>query len=184
MSTASCAAKPAGTCSAADKILDGREPQGRQGAGPCRTPSVPTAGRQGDQISLRYVSLWHLRISLQCTKFRRYPEPCRHAPARRAPGFGAHDPDVWSDRAVQEVSSILVMRSCIDNLLASQCPLFVPGGRSFVPACACSGAPRTRAVKAGRRDNGATCARVCRPRLDGPEHGATIKQVGTKAHWS
>ena len=30
-------------------------------------------------------------------------------------------------------------------------PLFVPDGRSFVPACACSGASRAGAVKAGRR---------------------------------
>ena len=56
------------------------------------------------------------------------------------------------------------------------------GGRSFVPACGLRGAPRARTVKAGRRGDVATCAGVSRPRLDGPEHGARIKQVG--AHWS
>ena len=29
-------------------------------------------------------------------------------------GFAAYDPVVWSGRAVQEVSSILAMRSCIN----------------------------------------------------------------------
>ena len=63
-------------------------------------------------------------------------------------------------------------------------PLFVPGGRSFVPACGCTGAPRAGAVKAGRRDGLGTCASVSRPRLDGPKHGARIKQVGALSHWS
>ena len=30
-------------------------------------------------------------------------------------------------------------------------PLFVPGGRSFVPTCGCRGAPRAGTVKVGRR---------------------------------
>ena len=58
-------------------------------------------------------------------------------------------------------------------------PLSVHGGRSFVPACGCEGAPRARAVEAGRRDDVADCASVSRPRLDGPEHGARIKQIRT-----
>ena len=74
-------------------------------------------------------------------------------------------------------------RSSIISLLHAV-PLFVPGGRSFVPACGCTGAPRARAVKAGRRDRLATCASVSRPRLDGPEHGATMKQIGALLHWS
>jgi len=74
-------------------------------------------------------------------------------------------------------------RSSIISLLHAV-PLFVPGGRSFVPACGCAGAPRARTVKAGRRDGLATCASVSRPRLDGPEHGARIKQIGTLLHWS
>src|SRR5215468_5682572 len=68
-------------------------------------------------------------------------------------------------------------RSSIISLLHA-----VPLSEPFVPACGCEGAPRARAVEAGRRDDVAACASVSRPRLDGPEHGARIKQVG--AHWS
>src|SRR5215210_5322099 len=60
-------------------------------------------------------------------------------------------------------------RSSIISLLHAV-PLFVPGGRSFVPTCGCEGAPRARAVEAGRRDDVAACASVSRPRLDGSEH--------------
>jgi hypothetical protein len=74
--------------------------------------------------------------------------------------------------------------SSSNNSVFHAVPLFVPGGRSFVPARACTGAPRARPVKAGRRDEVAACASVSRPRLDGPEHGAKIKQIGTLLHWS
>jgi hypothetical protein len=74
-------------------------------------------------------------------------------------------------------------RSSIISLLRTV-PLFVPGGCSFVPACGCTGAPRAGAVKAGRRGDIAACASVSRPRLDGPEPGARIKQIGTLLHWS
>src|SRR5258705_13953888 len=50
-------------------------------------------------------------------------------------------------------------------------PLFVPGGRSFVPTCGCRGAPRAGTVEVGRRACLASRAGVARPRLDGPEHG-------------
>ena len=54
-------------------------------------------------------------------------------------------------------------------------PLFVPEGRSIVPACSSCRAPRTGAVRIGRR---------WRPPeglgLDSSEHGATLTQVGTK----
>src|SRR5215468_6278357 len=63
-------------------------------------------------------------------------------------------------------------------------PLFVPSGRFFVPARECVSAPRARAVKAGRREDVAACAGVSRPRLDGPEHGARIKQIETLLHRS
>ena len=59
-------------------------------------------------------------------------------------------------------------------LFLCSCLAAVPSSR---PAGA-SGAPRAGAVKAGRRDGLATCASVSRPRLDGPEHGARIMQVG------
>src|ERR1700730_6833286 len=51
-------------------------------------------------------------------------------------------------------------------------------GRSFVPACARRRAAR-KAVKAGRRAVLTSCSTAARLRLDGPEHGARIKQVGT-----
>ena len=63
-------------------------------------------------------------------------------------------------------------------------PLFVPGGRSFVPTCGCRDAPRAGTVKVGRRACLASRASVARPRLDGPEHGARIKRVETQLHWS
>ena len=58
-------------------------------------------------------------------------------------------------------------------------PLFVPCGRSFVPARACAETPRARVVKAGRRAWLASRSGAARPRLDGPEHGATLTSVGT-----
>jgi hypothetical protein len=61
---------------------------------------------------------------------------------------------------------------------------FCTGGRSFVPTCGCRGAPRAGTVKVGRRACLASRASVARPRLDGPEHGARIKRVGTLFHWS
>ena len=72
--------------------------------------------------------------------------------------------------------------SSIAPLLAV--PLFAPGGRSFVPACAYTRrraqGPSRLAVAHGL----ASCSSVSRPCLDGPEHGATIKQVGTPSHRS
>ena len=58
------------------------------------------------------------------------------------------------------------LRHC--GLLVCAVPLFVPCGRSFVPACACSRAPRTGAVKAGRRAWACLWRRVSRPCLDDP----------------
>src|SRR5258708_1098172 len=45
-------------------------------------------------------------------------------------------------------------------------------------------APCARAVKAGRRAVLTSCSTAARLRLDGPEHGARIKQVGTPSHLS
>src|SRR5712671_973258 len=47
-------------------------------------------------------------------------------------------------------------------------PLFVPGGRSFVPTCGCRGAPRAGAIKVGRRACLASRASVARHALRGP----------------
>ena len=54
-------------------------------------------------------------------------------------------------------------------------PLFVPEGRSIVPACSSCRAPRAGAVKTGRPRRPPTGLG-----LDGSEHGATVMQVGTK----
>jgi hypothetical protein len=56
--------------------------------------------------------------------------------------------------------------------------------RSFVPACASSIASRAGAVKAGRYADLMPRSAAARPRLDGAEHGARIKQVGRLHHWS
>ena len=91
-----------------------------------------------------------------------------------------HSIVVSSSRRPRRVTLVKLSAS---TFLASCCSFVCAGGRSFVPACGCTGAPRAGPVKAGRRDNIATCASVCRPRLDGPEHGARIKQIGTLLHW-
>jgi hypothetical protein len=62
-------------------------------------------------------------------------------------------------------------------LLIGPVPLFVPGGRSFVPAC---GPPGRRAEGPSSLAVALTSplARRFQARLDGTEHGATLKQVG------
>src|SRR4029077_1188288 len=57
-------------------------------------------------------------------------------------------------------------------------PLFVPEARSFVPACACAGAPRARGRQGWPSRLLCSCSSLARPRLDGSEHGATLKQLG------
>jgi hypothetical protein len=88
---------------------------------------------------------------------------------------------VSSSRRTRRVR-VLITSSIASWLCAV--PLFVPGSRSFVPTCGCRGAPRAGTVKVGRRACLASRASVARPRLDGPEHGARIKRVGTRLHWS
>jgi hypothetical protein len=62
-------------------------------------------------------------------------------------------------------------------------PLFVPGGRSFVPACACR-----RAAHRGRQGWPLRwpCPSLpcCQAALDGAEHGARITLDGTPSHRS
>src|SRR5947199_3528 len=57
-------------------------------------------------------------------------------------------------------------------LFLCSCLAVVPSSR---PARA--DAPRARAVKAGRRAVLTSCSTAARLRLDGPEHGARIRQV-------
>jgi hypothetical protein len=63
-------------------------------------------------------------------------------------------------------------------------PLFVPGGLFLRPGLRAQTRRAQGAVKAGRRTGLAARASVARPCLDRPEHGATLKQVGTRSHWS
>jgi hypothetical protein len=68
----------------------------------------------------------------------------------------------------------------IDRSSSRAVPLFVP-----VPSSRPVLARERRAqgaVKAGRRADLASCLGVARPRLDGSEHGATLKPVGTPSH--
>jgi hypothetical protein len=76
----------------------------------------------------------------------------------------------------------LVITSSIASRVCAV-PLFVPGGRSFVPTCGFGGAPHAGTVKVGRRTCHASCASVARPRLEGPQHGARLKRVA-RLHWS
>jgi hypothetical protein len=70
----------------------------------------------------------------------------------------------------------------IDSSSLCAVPLFVPGGRSFVPACA-----QTRRAQArqGWPSRGlASRFRAARPCLDGREHGVRITLDGTPSHRS
>src|SRR4029450_5303201 len=81
---------------------------------------------------------------------------------------------VSSSRRARRVR--VLIRSSIASWLCAV-PLFVPGGRSFVPTCGCRGAPRAGTVEVGRRACLASRAGVARPRLDGPEHRARVRRV-------
>jgi hypothetical protein len=64
------------------------------------------------------------------------------------------------------------------------CSSFVRAGEA-VPSSRPALVPRRRAqgaVKAGRRADLASCCGVARPRLDGFEHGATLKLAGATSH--
>ena len=78
---------------------------------------------------------------------------------------------------------VIVIMSSIASWLCAV-PLFVPGGRSFVPTCGSRAASRAGAVKVGRCIWLASRAMATRPHLDGPEHGARLMRAGTLLHWS
>ena len=69
-------------------------------------------------------------------------------------------------------------------LLISHCSFVRAESRSFVPACAWAGALRARGRQGWPSRCRASRSGVARPRLDGPEHGARLKRVGTRSHWS
>jgi hypothetical protein len=65
------------------------------------------------------------------------------------------------------------------------CSSFVRAVRPFLrPGLCCSRAPRTGAVKAGRRAWACLWRRVSRPCLDDPGHGTTLKRIGTPSRLS
>ena len=100
---------------------------------------------------------------------------CSHAPGR---------PVLHRRLILSQTSAGRRTTSSIAPHLACTVPLFVPGGCSFVPACACRRAARKGAVKAGRRARLACRVHAARPRLGGPEHGARITLDGTPSHRS
>src|SRR6516162_10967836 len=94
-----------------------------------------------------------------------------------SPGFACAVKTDPPSRLILSQTSAELGRRCyvIAAFLIVAVPLFVPEGRSIVPACSSCRAPRTGAVRIGRR---------WRPPeglgLDSSEHGATLTQVGTK----
>jgi hypothetical protein len=97
---------------------------------------------------------------------------CSHAPGRPILHL------VSSSRRPRQVRVVgLGHRTAPDfGLFLCSCLSAVPSSRP-----ALSSASRAGAVKAGRRADLALRAGIARPRLDGPERGARIKQVGPTA---
>jgi hypothetical protein len=108
--------------------------------------------------------------------------PAISLPDRPRTGRSGHQepgrPILHCHLILSQTSAGKVLHYVINGLLALRCSFVRACGRSFVPACGCTGAPRAVAVKAGRRASLAPCSNIARPRLDGAEHGARIKQVG------
>ena len=89
-------------------------------------------------------------------------------------------------------SRLILSQTSAGNRLLGLRHLIAPNLLQFL--CSCLAAvpssrpalvPRRRAqgaVKAGRRAWLASGSGVSRPRLDGPEHGATLKRIGTLSH--
>jgi hypothetical protein len=78
------------------------------------------------------------------------------------------------------------VRDVVTSSNAPHVALFLCSCLAAVPSSrpARADAPRARAVKAGRRAVLTSCSTAARLCLDGPEHGARIKQVGTPSHRS
>jgi len=87
---------------------------------------------------------------------RPYPDPCMGL-LLSSPFFGAH-----------------VFFNLLVPFLGST------ESRFFVPTCHGSMTPRANAVKDGRRAGGSTSSAVARPRLDGGEHGVTLRWSGPR----
>jgi hypothetical protein len=99
---------------------------------------------------------------------------CSHAPGRPILHF------VSSSRRPRRVTGVGATSSTAPHPLQFLCSCLaaVPSSRpSLVPWRRAQGA-----VKAGRRAWLVTRSSVARPRLDGPEHGATLKPIGPPLH--
>ena len=99
---------------------------------------------------------------------------CSHTPGRPILHF------VSSSRRPRRVTGVGATSSTAPHPLQFLCSCLaaVPSSRpALVPRRRAQGA-----VKAGRRAWLASRTGVSRPRLDGPEHGATLKPVGTPPH--
>jgi hypothetical protein len=99
---------------------------------------------------------------------------CSHAPGRPI----LHRRLILSQTLAGRLSYI------IDSSSFWVVPLFVSGGRSFVPACACRRAARRGAVKGGRRAALRLASMQPGHALYGPEHGARITLDGMPSHRS
>src|SRR6266702_8941165 len=95
---------------------------------------------------------------------------CSHAPGR---------PILHRCLILSQTSAGMLVTSSIVPHFAPF--LFLGSCRAVVPSSrpARADAPRARAVKAGRRAVLPSCSTAARLRLDGPEHGARIRQVRT-----
>jgi hypothetical protein len=98
---------------------------------------------------------------------------CSHAPGRPILHLF-----VSSRRPRRDLFSMSPTCSLSHSVPSHAVPLFVPRGRSFVPACTSSLVSRAGAVKAGRRARLSAGTGIARPRLDGSEHGANLTPVG------
>src|SRR5438876_3789886 len=132
----------------------------------------------------------HLRLTCACGRITDYPFTLllqRQGVSRES--FRPFGSPVFARAGKTDPPSRLILSQtsagtrCLAYVIGSSSsravPLFVPCGRSCVPARACAETPPAGVVKAGRRAYLASRSGAARPRLDGPEHGATLTPVGT-----
>ena len=146
------------------------------------------AWRQRSCINVSGLWLEHLPraimdISAHAVSLADRPQPghlghqCSHAPGR----------PILHHRLILSQTPGRGKGSIISSIASSGLLLFLCSCLAAVPSSRprrFRGAPRARTVKVGRRACLASRTGVARPRLDGPEHGARIKRIGTRLHWS
>jgi hypothetical protein len=105
---------------------------------------------------------------------------CSHAPGRPIFHFVSSS---RRPRRVNAVCCVIDRSSCvIDRSSFRAFPLFVPCRRFLRPGLRRQKRRAPGAVKAGCHAGLASRSFAARPRLDGPEHGAMVKLVGTSSH--